>query len=315
MVGYERARIWRTTWFYRIGGTLLTASIPLLRKASGQGSSKVHTLEGIQRKNFIVGGVPCEWLITKSESESASILYLHGGGGVVGLIDSERRMVIHLLKACQLRALLPDYRLAPENPFPAGLDDCLAVYRWMISNGFSPNKITIAGLSAGGLLTITLLLAIRNANLPLPAAAVCMSPNTDPACSGASIRKNRLRDALHSPRYLRTMMKLYAGSHDLRDPLLTPLYADLHGLPSILIQVVEDELLLDDAVRFSDCAKADGVDITLEIYPHMWHGWHTCLPDLQEANQAIEHIARYLHEHLEMITALPSSASASTCSV
>lgn len=296
---YERARIRRTIWFYRIMGTLLSASIPLLRKASGQGSSKFHTSEGIQRQPFIADGVSCEWLIPASISESAAILYLHGGGGVVGLLDSERWMVTHLSKACQLRSLLPDYRLAPENPFPAGLEDCLAVYQWMISNSFSPNKIAIAGSSAGGLLTITLLLAIREAKLPLPAAAVCISPNTDPTCSGASIRKNRFRDALLSPRYLRTMMKLYAGSHDLRDPLLTPLYADLHGLPSMLIQVGEDELLLDDSIRFSDCAKAAGVDVTLEIWPHMWHVWHTCVPDLLEANQAIELIARFLHTEFE----------------
>jgi monoterpene epsilon-lactone hydrolase len=299
MVAYKRDRIRRTKWFYRIAGTLLTASIPLLRKASGQGSSKIHTREGIQQQSLIVDRVLCEWLIPASTSESAAILYLHGGGGVVGLLDTERRMATYLLKACHLRALLPDYRLAPENPFPAGLEDCLAVYRWMILNGFSPNKTAIAGFSAGGLLTITLLLAIREANLPLPAAAVCISPNTDPACRGVSIQRNRFRDALLSPRYLRTMMKLYAGSHDLRDPLLTPLYASLHGLPRMLIQVGEDELLLDDSIRFSDCAKAVGVNVTLEIWPHMWHGWHTCVPDLLEANQAIEAIARYLHSAFE----------------
>lgn len=299
MDGYERARIRRTTWVYRIIGTLLSASIPLLRRASGRGSSKVHTPEGIQWQPFIADGVPCEWLIPASTCESAAILYLHGGGGVVGLSNSERWMVAHLSKACQLRSLLPDYRLAPENPFPAGLEDCLAVYQWMISNGFSPNKIAIAGSSAGGYLTISLLLALREANQPLPAAAVCISPNTDPTCSGASIRKNRFRDALLSPRYLRTMMKLYAGSHDLSDPILSPLHADLRSLPPMLIQVGEDEILLDDSIRFSDCAKAAGVDITLEIWPQMWHVWHICVPDLPEANHAIELIARYLHAELE----------------
>lgn len=208
-------------------------------------------------------------------------------------------MVAHLSKACQLRSLLPDYRLAPENPFPAGLEDCLVVYWWMISHGFSSNKIAIAGSSAGGLLTITLMLAIRDANLPLPAAAICISPNTDPTCSGESIRKNRFHDALLSPRYLRTMMKLYAGSHDLRDPLLTPLYADLHCLPSMLIQVGENELLLDDSIHFSDCATAANVKVTLEIWPHMWHIWHTNVPDLPEANQAIEHIARFINAEIE----------------
>jgi acetyl esterase/lipase len=243
--------------------------------------------------------VPCEWLIPASAPETKAILYLHGGGGVYGMNPSHRSIVSYLSDACQLRSLLPDYRLAPEDPFPAGLEDCLAVYRWMISNGFSPGKIAIVGDSAGGLLTITLLLAARQAYLPPPAATVCISPNTDPACSGTSIRKNRFRDVLLSPRFLRTVMKLYAGGHDLKDPLLTPLYADLHGLPPMLIQVGEDELLLDDSLRFSDCAKAAGVDVTLEVWPHMWHEWHTCVPDLPEANQAIEQIAQYLHARLE----------------
>ncbi len=253
----------------------------------------------VERQTLTANGVPCEWLIPASAPETTAILYLHGGGGVYGMNPSHRSMVSYLSDVCQLRSLLPDYRLAPENPFPAGLEDCLTVYQWMISNGFSPAKIAIAGDSAGGLLTITLLLAIRKANLPLPTVAVCISPNTDPDCSGTSIRKNRFRDALLSPRFLRTVMKLYAGGHDLKDPLLTPLYADLRGLPPMLIQVGEDELLLDDSLRFSDCAKAAGVDVTLEVWPHMWHEWHTCVPDLPEANQAIEQIAQYLHARLE----------------
>jgi hypothetical protein len=123
---------------------------------------------------------------------------------------------------------------------------------------------------------------------------ICISPNTDPGCSGASIQKNRFRDALLSPTFLRTLMKLHREEHDLSDPLLTPLYADLQGLPSIFIQVGEDELLLDDAKRFANCAKAAGVPVTLEIWPNMWHVWHYCTPDLSEANQAIEHITKYI---------------------
>jgi monoterpene epsilon-lactone hydrolase len=290
----DLTRIRVTTWFNRIGGTLLLASIPLLRKASGQGSLAVHLPKGIERQSLPVNGILCEWLVPESLSESGVILYLHGGGGVIGLGDSERRTIAYLSKACGLRSLVPDYRLAPENPFPAGLEDCLAVYKGMITNGFPPEKIAIVGSSAGGLLTISLLLAIRQAKLPLPATAVCISPNTDPGCSGASIQKNRFRDALLSPMFLRTMMKLYRGDHNLSDPILTPLYGDLQGLPSILIQVGEDELLLDDAKRFAECANAAGVPVILEIWPKMWHVWHFCTPDLLEANQAIEHIAKHI---------------------
>ncbi len=293
-------RIRVITWFYRIMGTLLLPSIPTLRKAAGQGGPVIHLPEGIERQCITVHDIPCEWLIPVSSNESGVVLYIHAGGGVVGLLDSERRMIARISKACQLRSILPDYRLAPEHPFPAGLEDCVTVYNWLISNGFPSDKIAVVGCSAGGLLTITLLLAILKANLPLPATAVCLSPNTDPSCSGASIRKNRFRDALLSPKYLRKMMQLYSGEHDLRDPLLTPLYADLHSLPPLLIQVGEDELLLDDAIRFADCAKAAGVPLELEIWPNMWHAWQTTTQDLPETKQALEHIVNYLGVGLEI---------------
>jgi acetyl esterase/lipase len=207
-------------------------------------------------------------------------------------------MVGYITLACGVRALLPDYQLAPEHPFPSGLNDCVTIYRWLISNGYAPERIAVAGDSAGGWLTISLLLALRKANQPLPCAAVCISPATDPTLSGRTMRTNALKDALLSPVFSRTMTKLYIQDHDLNDPLLSPLQADLSGLPPFLIQAGSDELLLDDAVRFSEHAKAAGTEVKLEVWPHMWHVWHTCVSVLPEARQAIDHIAKFVKSHI-----------------
>jgi monoterpene epsilon-lactone hydrolase len=294
-------------WIFRIAGFLLLPSIPALRRASGEGSFPTPVPKGIGWQCVDAGGVHCEWLVPTGAPTDAMLLYLHGGGGVLGLYNFERRIAGYISQACNLPALLPDYRLAPEDPFPAGLNDCVAVYRWLLSNGFMPDRIVIVGDSEGGHLTLSTLLALRDAHEPLPAAAICISPNTDPTCSGRTMRTNAGRDAILSPTFARTMMRLYAGSHDLSDPHISPLIADLHGLPPLLIQAGADEILLDDSRRFSENAQAAGVDLTLEVWPHMWHVWHSCVPRLPEANQAIAGIAEFAGRHLRMRPTTSSS--------
>ncbi len=286
-------------WILRIAGTLLVRSIPALRRAMGEGSPP-RVPEGVSWQPVDAGGVHCEWLSPTGAPANALVLHLHGGGGVLGLYNSERRIASHIALACKLRALLPDYRLGPEDPFPAGLNDCVAVYRWLLSNRLTAVRIILAGDSAGGYLTLSTLLRLRDSGDPLPAAAVCISPNTDPTCNGGTMRTNVRRDAILSPTFASTLMRQYIGNCDLHDPYLSPLIADLHGLPPILIQVGADEILLDDSRRFSERAKAAGVDVTLEIWPHMWHVWHSCAPALPEANEAIEGIAEFAGRHLRM---------------
>ncbi len=234
-------------WVHRIAGVFLLRSIPKLRIACGAGSDRIQIPKGLDWRSVDADGVHCEWLTPPNAPTDAVLLHLHGGGGVLGLYNFARWMTGYISLACNLRILLPDYRLAPEHPFPAGLNDCVTVYRWLLSKGFMPQRIVIAGDSAGGHLTLSTLLVIRDADQPLPAAAICISPNTDPTCSGKSMQTNALRDAIISPKFTRTMMRLYAGSHDLSDPYLSPLIADLHGLPPLLIQVGADEILLDDS--------------------------------------------------------------------
>ena len=244
-------------------------------------------------------GVSSEWIVPSNAPHNSVLLFLHGGGGVTGLYNTHRWMVGHIALACGIRALLPDYRLAPEHPFPSGLDDCVIAYRRLLSEGYQPQQIVVAGDSLGGMLTISLLLALRQANQPLPGAAVCISPNTDPTSSGKTMRTNAWKDALLSPKYTRTLMRLYVNGHDMNDPLITPLRTDLGGLPPILIQVGADEILLEDSTRFADCAKMAGTKVVLEVWPHMWHGWHLCVPELPESNQAIHHIAKFVQGYIK----------------
>jgi monoterpene epsilon-lactone hydrolase len=287
-----------TQWMNRLAAIPVLGSIPTLRNGAGASAKGIQIPQGLLWEVVDAGGVRCERLIPPNASTDTLLLYLHGGGGVLGLYNSSRKMTGHIALTCNLRTLMPDYRLAPENPFPAGLNDCVASYLWLLSEGFQAHRIVIAGDSMGGYFTICMLLKLRDAGQPLPAAAVCISPNTDPTCSGESMKTNAPRDALLSPKFARTMMSLYVKGHDLKDPYLSPLTADLHDLPPILIQVGADEILLDDSRRFSDSALAAGVNLTLEIWPHMWHDWHSCVPSLEEANQAIGRISEYINIHI-----------------
>ena len=292
-------RIRTNQWLYRFGGYIALGSIPLLRRGSGEGDKHIRVPNGIQWEQVNVDGVRSEWLFPPNAQQDTALLYLHGGGGVTGLYNAHRWMVGYIALACGIRALLPDYQLAPEHPFPSGLNDCITVYRWLLSNDYRAKRIVLAGDSMGGFLTISVLLALHHTNQALPAAAVCISPCTDPMCRGHSMHTNAWKDALLSPKYARTMMSLYLGDHDINDPFIAPLLTDLSGLPPLLIQAGADEILLDDSVRFSDRAKAAGNNVTLEVWPHMWQVWHMCVPALPEADQAINRIAKFVQSHIE----------------
>jgi acetyl esterase/lipase len=294
----KNSRIRGKQWVLRIGGYFLLGSIPLLRKGSGEGEKQIRIPDGIQWERVNADGVPSEWISPPNAPQDSVLLFLHGGGGVLGLGNFDRWMVGHIALSCGLRVLLPNYQLAPEHPFPSGLNDCVTAYRWLLAKGYLAQRIVVAGDSIGGMLTISVLLALRHTNQPLPGAAVCMSPNTDPTCRGKTMRTNAWKDAILSPKFARTMMRLYVNDHDLNDPLIAPLHADLSGLPPILIQAGADEILLDDSVRFSDCAKAAGTNVMLEVWPHMWHVWQACVPALPEANQAIDHISKFVQSHI-----------------
>lgn len=242
-------------------------------------------------------GVAVEWIIDRTVDSSSVILYLHGGGWVFGWYHSHRWLLAHLCQAAACRALAVDYRLAPEAPFPAAPEDCVRAYRWLLKNGTLANQIVIAGDSAGGNLTLTTLMALRDAGDPLPAAAVCISPMTDLACTGESF--NTRKDALLTPEQARAFARHYVAGQDPRQPLISPHYGDLQRLPPLLIQAGGDEILLSDAQRLAECARAAGVDVQLSIWPHMWHVWHLFVPFLPEARQAVEAAGAFIRKSVE----------------
>lgn len=237
---------------------------------------------------------PAEWLRPPSAEPGRVVLYLHGGGYVIGSPRSHRHLAAAIASAAGTSALLLDYRLAPEHPYPAALDDATAAYRWLLDQAITPERIVIAGDSAGGGLTVATLLALREARVPLPAGGVCISPWVDLTCGGASYATKADADPIVRRAGVEQMAQAYLGATPPRTPLASPLFADLRGLPPLLIHVGSDEVLLDDAVQLAERARAAGVDASIEVYPRMIHVWHWFLPMLDEAQTAVDAIGRFV---------------------
>ncbi len=237
-------------------------------------------------------GVPAEWIAAPDVGRGA-LLYLHGGAYVLGSIQVYRDLVARLARATHTRVLAIDYRLAPEHPYPAALDDAITAYRWLLKGDVDPSHIMLVGDSAGGGLTLATLVALRDAGEPLPAGAVCLSPWTDLALTGASVQSKAGSDPILDPDSLRCYASYYADERDKTLPLLSPLYADFEGLPPLLFQVGTDEILLDDAVRCADKAREAGVDVTLTIWDEMVHVFQM-MGFLTESKDAIRQIAEFV---------------------
>ncbi|MCX7623243.1 MAG: alpha/beta hydrolase [Thermomicrobium sp.] len=261
-----------------------------------QGARRAALPPGIRREEVSADAVRCEWLIPAGAPEDQVLLYLHGGGFVFGLSAQHVAMVAELARLLGRRALLVDYRLAPRHPWPAALEDCLAAYRWLLRQGFDAKRIVVAGDSAGGNLALTLAMALRDAGEPMPAAIACLSPVGDLA--GSEERGRTEEDPVLHPRAIRRFNRSYVAGHDARNPLISPLYGDWHGLPPLLVHAGEDELLRDDAERIAERAQHAGVAVELEIYPRMWHVWQLSL-ELPQARDSLEKIAAFLQRHLE----------------
>ena len=241
---------------------------------------------------------PAEWLRPPGIRTDAAVLYLHGGGYVIGSPRSHRHLAAAIARAGGTAALLLDYRLAPEHPFPAALEDAVAAYEWLLARGIAPERIVVAGDSAGGGLTVATLLALRDRQLPRPGAGVCISPWVDLTCSGATYVTKAAVDPIVARESVTMMAQAYAGAGDPKGSLLSPLYADLRGLPPLLVQVGSDEVLLDDALGLGERARAAGVDVTVREWPAMIHVWHWFLPMLDEAEQAVGVIGKFVRSRV-----------------
>jgi acetyl esterase/lipase len=232
-------------------------------------------------------GVPGEWSQVAGSDASRVLLFFHGGGYCSGSIRSHRRMVTEAGRAAHMRTLAIGYRLAPEHPYPAAHEDAMAAWRFLRRQGIAAENIAVGGDSAGGNLTITLVNRLRAAGEALPACAWLISPWTDLTMSGATLDTKDAVDPLIHKAYLEELADAYAASADRKDPLISPLFADLHGFPPTLIQVGSAETLLADAARFAAAAGAADVDVTLEIWPHMIHAWPLWNAKLEDGRRAL----------------------------
>lgn len=251
------------------------------------------------------GGVAAEWIFVEGKSGQEKhggiangnvVLYLHGGGYVIGSMRAYRGFLSRVSRATGAKVLGLNYRLAPEFPFPAAVDDSVAAYRWILSQGINPSNIVIGGDSAGGGLTVATLVALRYLGEPMPAAGVCISPWVDLEGTGESMTSKAEIDPIVQKEALEFMAQLYMGERDRRAPLAAPLHADLRGLPPLLIQVGTAETLLDDSTRLADKAKSSGVKVELDIWEDMIHVWPIFAPVLPEGQQAIERIGEFVRK-------------------
>lgn len=290
----KRSYLWRALLK---AGVTDDKSIDVLRKKIIKDTRALKPPKDVQITPTKIAGVVGEWLTPRSLlARNKIMIYLHGGGYVVGSPATHRSLVARFAKACSIRALSLDYRLAPEHPFPAALEDALAVYHQVLDHGIAPENILLAGDSAGSGLALATLISLRDNNQPLPAMSVCISPWTDLALTGESIQTCAGLDPYISYDSL-TLNTHYLGNHNPRSPLVSPLYADFTGLPPLLIHVGTDELLLSDSTRLAEQAKNAGIDVTLKIWDDMWHDFHMWAPYLPEANQALEEIAGFVNKH------------------
>jgi len=243
-------------------------------------------------------GVSAEWVSGPESRGNCVILYLHGGCYVSGSVETHRELISRWSIAASMRVLGLNYRLAPGHPFPAAVEDATAAYRWLIETGIEPACIAIAGDSAGAGLALAAAITLRDERLPLPGALVCISPWVDLAVTGSSMETRAGEDPIVNREMLLGWGKLYLNGRDPCTPLASPLYANLCGLPPLLVQVGSAEVLLDDALRLAAKAKAAGVNATLEVWPEMIHVWHSFAGILREGRQAIERIGKFVQTQL-----------------
>ncbi len=268
--------------------------VVVTRKSLEKLSGMAKLPKGVKYEKVEFDGIAAEWSIPDNLKNPGVILYLHGGGYVAGSIRTHRGTTGRLAHASKTKCLSVEYSLAPEKPFPAGLDDAIKAYHWLLKQGFDNKKIVISGDSAGGGLAVATMLRLRNENAPQPAAGVLMSPWLDLECTGESALTLANADPMVVPEALREMGLFYTSKDKLRDSLVSPLYADLKGLPPMFIQASSSEVLYDDTTRFEKKLKEAGVQVDVEIWKKMVHVWQAYAPILPEAMKAIEKLGLYI---------------------
>ncbi len=276
------------------------SGLPIEQRRTGMedGVALLPIAEGVKSEPVTIGDMQAEWIVPAEIDNDAVILYLHGGAYCLGSITTHRSMVSFIAKAARAKALIIDYRLAPENPFPAAVEDAVSAYRWLLAQGVSPQKLIMAGDSAGGGLSVATLVDLKQKGELLPAAAVCLSPWVDLEGIGASMTAKAEVDPMIQREGLMEMAKAYLAKADPKTPLAAPMYANLKGLPPLLIQVGTAETLLDDSIRLTERAKQAGVQVVLESRDDMIHVWQMFVGmGVPESKDAVDGIARFIQQY------------------
>jgi acetyl esterase/lipase len=274
------------------------ADVHAMRKKWHSAAKVLWTARKVTVEAVDIHGLHAEWLTPKGCPDDKLLLYLHGGAYVMGNCATHRQMVSYIAKYSGIKALLPEYRLAPEHPFPAAVDDAVGLYRSLLSDGYPAANIVIAGDSAGGGLTMATLLSLRDARIPLPAAACLLSPWLDLAATGESMTTHAKKDPWFQPEDMPIVAAYYCRQDQIRNSLVSPVYADLSGLPPLYIQVGEDEILLSDSTRAADKVKAAGGEVEIEIWPGMWHVFQAFLIQVPESKKAVKKIGNFVRRIL-----------------
>lgn len=269
-----------------------------LRRSFEDIATRLRPPRRLQIRNATFAGIDCDWLVPRDRAVAPVLLYLHGGAYIMGSSRTHRRLVGLIAQRSRVRALLPNYRLAPEHPFPAALEDACAVYRALLGQGVAAAGIVIGGDSAGGGLAVATLLALRAAGDPLPAAAILLSPWLDLSGSGESMQTRARLDPLFRAGDVAATAAHYCDEDDLRNPLVSPVYAAAGELPPTFIQVGDHEILLSDATRLADNISKSGGDVTLQIWPDMWHVFQFFAGQMPEAGRAISAIADFVRKQV-----------------
>jgi epsilon-lactone hydrolase len=246
----------------------------------------------------VADGVPCEWVAAPGVATDRAVLYLHGGAYTAGSLGTHRLHVANLSAACGVRVLNVDYRLAPEHPHPAGVDDAVTAYRWLLASGLAPDQVVIAGDSAGGGLAAATLVALRDRGEPTPAGGALISPWADLTMAAESYRTRADLDPMVSHEGLKPSADAYLAGRDPADPTVSAMFADLTGLPPLVIHVGDHEVLLDDAVALAERARAAGVDVDLWVAPEMIHVWHAFAGLIPEGQEALDRLAAWIRARL-----------------
>ncbi|MBX7241730.1 MAG: alpha/beta hydrolase [Bacteroidia bacterium] len=276
------------------------SDIPFVRRVGDSVTAKIPIPLGTSIKDIAFEKFSAELIRPAGARKDFILLYLHGGGYVLGSAKTHRAFIAKLANECGIRALSVDYRLAPENPFPSSLDDALEAYFWLIEEmKFDPSQILIGGDSAGGGLALATMLALKKMKKPLPLAAVCLAPWTDLTVSGQSIIENKTKDTMIQHFDIPSWAKMYYSDYDPQHPLISPLFGDLEGLPPILIQVSEDEMLRDDAVRFAWKAREAGVEVELQKWKGLIHVWQMFWQYIPEARDAIKQMEIFMNRQIQ----------------